>query len=64
MSTYKDHHRLPQEGEMGWQIDFSWECYTDDRLRWLYGPNHRTERQAMTQADIEAWNRLGRRSAA
>lgn len=39
---------------------------TDARLAWLYGPLHRSERQAATRADINAWDRLGsvRRTAA
>lgn len=41
-----------------------WEYFTARRLIWLYGPNHATERAAMTQADIAAWRRLGERSAA
>ena len=65
MSTYIDSTRPPVEGELGWQPDHVWIEFTENRLRWLYGPNHKAERAALTQADLTAWNRLGSsRSAA
>ena len=42
----------------------SWEQFTHDRMKWLYGPFYAAERRSQTQADIAAWNRLGSREAA
>lgn len=47
---------------------FFWGAFTFDRLAWLYGPQRaqamRAGRDPATNADIEAWNRLGRKVAA
>ena len=63
-SSYIDSWRAPRDGEDGFQSQHSWREFTEDRLCWLYGPNYRAERAAMTQADLAAWSRLGRRAAA
>jgi hypothetical protein len=66
-STYRDHHAAPhyvRGKHYVVEVTHSWQAFTEDRLFWLYGPNYRAERQAMTTADIAAWNRLGLRGAA
>jgi hypothetical protein len=69
MSSYID-HRNPPSYVQGRTPDFSvtvdWRELAERRLLWLYGPNHKTERAAMTASDLAAWNALGsgRRPAA
>lgn len=63
MSSYHDHKdALP--GRVGFTVTHSWAEFTENRLAWLYGPNHAKERAARTQADIASWRRLGTRTAA
>lgn len=67
MSSYIDHGHEPRyikgkAPDLG--VATSWAIFTDDRLAWLYGPRHRSERAALTRADLAAWNALGRRAAA
>jgi hypothetical protein len=66
--TYLDHYRPPVEGEQRWQLELSWREHTRARLDWLYGYDRARQIDAgldpATQADIAAWNRLGKRSAA
>lgn len=65
MSTYKDHYRLPEGGEVGMICTHSWADFTAARLAWLYGDKHAAKRAAKTAADLASWNRLGAgRSAA
>lgn len=64
MSSYINHYRRASKGEMGWQVAVSWSRIAEQRLTWLYGPNHAAERRAKTLADIDAWNRLGTRAEA
>lgn len=44
------------------QVD--WARLTRQRLSWLYGPDYDLQRASQTQADLAAWNALGRREAA
>ena len=63
--TYLDHKNFGDlDHGLGGQTIHSWGAFTEARLAWLYGPLHRSERAAMTQADIAAWRRLGKRPAA
>lgn len=64
MSSYRNHYRMVWFDRITWEPETDWVEFTHRRLAWLYGANHVTERAAMTQADIAAWNRLGSRSAA
>lgn len=66
--TYIDHHAeptyIPGRAPVC-AVTHSWAAFTDARLSWLYGPDHRATRAALTQADVAAWHTLGtRRSAA
>lgn len=58
--TYRDHYRLPEAGEKGWQVSHSWERATRERLTWLYGPDYLAQRWDATKADLAAWRALGR----
>lgn len=68
MTSYRDHYRLPHEGEEGAQITHSWAAFTRRSLEWLYGDDRaRAIRQGhdpATQADLARWNSLGRKEAA
>lgn len=68
MNTYHDVYRAPRRGESGVQLVVSWRAVTYARLCWAHGENRAyaiiNGRDHATNADISAWNRLGRRSAA
>jgi len=65
ISTYIDHYVSGGVRGRPPICVHDWQAFTRERLSWLYGPNHATERQAMTQADLARWNALGApRSAA
>jgi hypothetical protein len=55
MSSYLD----TEPRLYGGSDEHDWRYFTERRLVFLYGPNHRAERAAMTTVDVEAWNRLG-----
>lgn len=61
MSSYVDN---PESDGGKLPGGMSWDQMTRRRLRWLYGSDFEAQRRAMTQADIEAWNTLGRRGDA
>lgn len=64
MSSYIDHYK-PRGGHPrhdGAHIVHSWADFTAARLEWLYGPGRADTPQA--RADVENWNRLGRKVAA
>lgn len=62
MSSYRTHHRLPKEGEMGSQVAVCWSEFTRRRLAWLYGDARARQiaegRDPNTQQDLHAWKRL------
>lgn len=68
MSSYRDHYRPPVEGEFPWQVSHSWAEHTRRALEWRYGYARAAAivagRDPATQADVDAWNRLGTRRAA
>ena len=63
MSSYIDHYEFP-----GGLVEHSWRAYTLDRIEWLYGPERAVEVMAgtdrRTNADLDAWNGLGRKAVA
>lgn len=77
MSTYIDHHRshivwIKTPDGLRWkyeaQLVHSWTEHTARNLAWRYGAKRARAIQRgndpVTQADLAAWSRLGRRSAA
>lgn len=64
MSSYINHGEGPVPGHHPHRITLSWERFTHNRMKWLYGPFYTVERRTKTQADLDAWNRLGTRDAA
>lgn len=59
--TYIDTNERPK-GYIDTSSDYlSWQIFTERRLLWLYGPDHKTTRAAKTQADLAAWRSLGSR---
>lgn len=63
MSSYIDHRDFPTG-----LIEHSWQAYTLDRIEWLYGPERAAAVMAgadrATNADLDAWNRIGRKAVA
>jgi hypothetical protein len=68
MSSYIDHCAGPAEGLHPATVTHDWRKHTFRALTWQYGLERahkiRSGRDPATQADLEAWNRLGRRAAA
>lgn len=68
MSTYVCGHEGPCCAEpTGWgasENNHCWPQFTNDRLLWLYGEEGCADRDEAADADVAAWNRLGRRRAA
>ena len=69
MSSYKDHWSWPEPGAAERsQLTHSWADFTFNRLCEAYGVERATSiargQDARTNADIAAWNALGRRAAA
>jgi hypothetical protein len=61
VSSYRDHYRLPREGEMGWQLVHSWVEHTRRNQEWT---NPGRDHDAAQAVDIAAWSALGRKAAA
>lgn len=60
--TYIDTAERP-EGYIDTSSDYlNWRAFTERRLAWLYGSDHKITRAAQTQADLAAWRSLGART--
>ena len=70
MSSYIDSRahelrgRTPTGEARGVYEEHCWADFTNDRLAWLYGADHKVSRAAQTAADLTAWRGLGERDAA
>ena len=70
MSSYKDHHPVVrgEDGVYTQDVTHSWDAFTARRLIWHYGPERAaaitTGQDPATEADVAAWNALGRRAVA
>lgn len=66
MSTYINDKNVSVDSLDGTPV--RWELMAWDRLEWLYGPARAdliaSGRDPKTQADVDRWMALGRRSAA
>jgi hypothetical protein len=58
--TYIDTHARENASGGGYDDhEHEWRRFTERRLTWLYGPNHKAERATASAKDVASWNALG-----